>query len=73
MEKKTMSIQDAAKIIGISRQSAYRAVDRGEIPILRIGRRKLVPVHALERFLRGERLENENFIQHKPTEAEAAE
>jgi len=71
MERQTISIPAAAKIIGISKQSAYRAAYRGEIPVLRIGNRRLVPVHALERFLRGERLENDDFYFGKPREVQA--
>ncbi|MFP4150309.1 MAG: helix-turn-helix domain-containing protein, partial [Nitriliruptoraceae bacterium] len=33
-----MTIPEAAKLLGISRSAAYRAVARGEIPTIRIGR-----------------------------------
>jgi excisionase family DNA binding protein len=39
----TITVEHAAEILGISRSSAYRAVARGEIPVIRIGRRLLVP------------------------------
>lgn len=39
----TITVEHAGKILGISRRSAYRAANRGEIPTLRIGRRLLVP------------------------------
>ncbi len=39
----TLTVEQAAEILGISRSSAYRAVARGEIPVIRIGRRILVP------------------------------
>lgn len=45
------SVPDAAKVIGISRSAAYRAVERGEIPAIRIGRRLVVPEAALRRLL----------------------
>jgi excisionase family DNA binding protein len=44
-------VPEAAKLLGIGRNTAYEAVARGEIPSIRIGRRLLVPVAALERFL----------------------
>lgn len=39
----TITVEHAAEILGISRSSAYRAATRGEIPVIRIGRRLLVP------------------------------
>jgi excisionase family DNA binding protein len=45
------TVEEAAGLLGISRSFAYEAVQRGEIPSMRIGRRILVPKAALERFL----------------------
>jgi excisionase family DNA binding protein len=45
------TVEEAAQLLGISRSFAYEAVQRGEIPSMRIGRRILVPKAALERFL----------------------
>ena len=39
----TVTVTEAAKLLGISRSSVYEAVQRGEIPVLTIGHRKLVP------------------------------
>jgi excisionase family DNA binding protein len=44
---------DAAKLLGVSKGTAYEAARRGEIPTIRIGKRILVPVAALERMLQG--------------------
>ena len=49
-KRKTLTITEAAKILGIGRNQAYEAARRGEIPI-KIGRRILVPLAALERKL----------------------
>ena len=46
-----ITVEEAAQLLGISRSFAYEAVQRGEIPLMRIGRRILVPKAALERFL----------------------
>lgn len=54
MDKKTITIPEAAKALGIGRNQAYEAARRGEIPTIKIGKRILVPVTALERKLRGE-------------------
>jgi len=51
MEKLTISVTEAGQILGISRTAAYEAARNGQIPTVRIGRRLLVPVAALERLL----------------------
>ncbi|MGH9043846.1 MAG: helix-turn-helix domain-containing protein [Acidimicrobiales bacterium] len=47
----TVSVQEAATALGISRASAYKAVARGEVPCVRIGRRIVVPIVGLEQML----------------------
>jgi excisionase family DNA binding protein len=49
----TLTVEEAAATLGISRAFAYEAVRRGEIPSIRIGRRVLVPRAALEKLLEG--------------------
>jgi excisionase family DNA binding protein len=49
-----MTIDDAARKLGISRNSAYTAARAGELPTIRIGRRLLVPTKAFDRLLEGE-------------------
>jgi excisionase family DNA binding protein len=49
--QKTISIPEAAQELGISRNGAYEAAKRGEIPTVRIGRRLLVPRDAIDRLL----------------------
>jgi len=50
-QKYVLSVEDAGKRLGLSRPSAYQAVKRGELPVIRIGRRLLVPVAALDKML----------------------
>ena len=52
-ERQTLKIEEAAKVLGISRNTAYDAVKTGELPTIKIGRRFLVPRAALERMLAG--------------------
>lgn len=47
----TMSVDEAAAVLGIGRNAAYEAVRRGEIPSLRIGGRILVPRAAVRKML----------------------
>jgi excisionase family DNA binding protein len=53
IECQTLKIEEAAKILGISRNTAYDAVKSGQVPTVKIGRRLLVPKAALERMLEG--------------------
>jgi excisionase family DNA binding protein len=50
----TLTVEEAACELGISRSLAYEAVRQGEIPSIRVGRRILVPRHAFELMLGGE-------------------
>jgi excisionase family DNA binding protein len=50
-ERLTMSVEEVAKALGISRAFAYEAVHRGDIPHIKIGKRMLVPRAALARVL----------------------
>lgn len=47
-ERLAMSVEEAAETLGISRSLAYELARRGELPCLRLGRRLVVPVEALE-------------------------
>jgi excisionase family DNA binding protein len=47
----TWTIPEAANLLGISKDSAYQAARRGDLPVRIIGRRMLVPRAALMRLL----------------------
>lgn len=47
----TMNIAAAARVLGIGRQTAYELARQGKLPVLRLGRRLVVPKAALERML----------------------
>ena len=51
--KLVYTVQEAGALLGLSRGSAYEAARRGELPTLRIGRRLVVPIRALEKILEG--------------------
>ncbi len=53
-EAQTIAVPRAARLLGISRVSAYKAVERGELPAIRLGRRVLVLRRALDRLLEGQ-------------------
>ena len=47
-EKLTLSVEEAGKLLGVSRQIAYQLSRRADFPTLHIGRRILVPKKQLE-------------------------
>lgn len=47
----TISVEQAAKLLGISRNSAWAAIERGELETVRFGRRVVVPTPWLRRHL----------------------
>jgi predicted DNA-binding transcriptional regulator AlpA len=49
----TIDVPEAGKILGISRNAAYDAARRGEIPTIKIGDRLLVPIEQFNRMLSG--------------------
>jgi excisionase family DNA binding protein len=52
-DRKTCTVPEAAKILGISRGKAYGAAKSGEIPSIKIGKRIVVPIAALDLLLSG--------------------
>jgi excisionase family DNA binding protein len=46
-----MTVEQAAAALGVSRGTAYEAARTGRIPSIRIGRRLLVPIAALQAML----------------------
>jgi excisionase family DNA binding protein len=50
-ERLTLTVEETARLLGISRGAAYEAVRRGELPSLRIGRRILIPRSRLADLL----------------------
>ena len=50
-DRLTYTVGEAAELLGISRNSAYEAVRKGELPTIRIGRRILVPRSRLADLL----------------------
>ena len=54
-ERATVTVSEAAKILGLSRAGCYEAVKTGRLPSLRLSERRIVvPKIALDRLLAGE-------------------
>lgn len=50
-DRDTLTMSEAAEILGLGRTAAYEAARRQEIPVLRIGGRMVVPVPLLKALL----------------------
>lgn len=51
MKRLTVSVEESAQMLGISRALAYELVRKNEIPSIKLGRRLVVPLAALLRLL----------------------
>lgn len=47
----TISVEHAARLLGVSRSAAYRAAASGQLPTITFGRRLLVPTSRLLEML----------------------
>ena len=53
-EAATLRVEEAAKLLGIGRQTAYDLANQGKLPgALRLGRRIVVSKRQLDAFLEG--------------------
>ena len=52
----TVTVEEASRLLGISRAHGYELVARGELPSIRLGRRIVIPRRALVSLARGEEL-----------------
>ena len=51
-EKMTVSVEEMAERLGISRSVAYQLVKERDFPAIRVGgRRLIIPIKSLERWL----------------------
>lgn len=53
-DRLAVSVNEAARLLGISRDLAYDLVARGEIPAIRLGRRLVVARRTLQHLLAGQ-------------------
>lgn len=54
-DQATITVEEAACLLGLGRSAAYEAVRRGQVPARRLGRRLFIPVPALLDWLGIER------------------
>jgi excisionase family DNA binding protein len=51
VERLTLSVEEAAQMLGTWRALVYKLVRRGDLPRLQLGRRIVVPRRALEELV----------------------
>ena len=51
--KLVLSIAEAAEVLGVSDDLIYELTARGELPCLRLGRRKVIPTVAIQAVIDG--------------------
>lgn len=51
IQKSVYSIPEVAKVLGVSRTLAYDLANKGELPVLRLGKRMVIPKVALDKML----------------------
>ena len=65
MQNKTpllISVAEAAKVLGVSRPTAYRLAKNGGLPLVGLGGRHRVPVAELERMV-GQKISPERLAE----------
>lgn len=50
-EKLCLSVEEARKRIGLGKNLMYRYIENGTIPSIKFGRKILIPVAALSKYL----------------------
>lgn len=62
-ERLTYSVVEAAGVLGIGKDLAYALVRSGQLRTVRLGRRIIVPRHAIEELL--SRQPGESLMRHR--------
>jgi excisionase family DNA binding protein len=50
-ERAVYTVEEAGKLLNLSRPTAYRMAREGRLPVISLGRKLLVPKSALEKML----------------------
>jgi excisionase family DNA binding protein len=57
MAKEMITVDQAGRTLGVSRSTVWRLIQRGDLPSVRRGGRRLVPASAIETRTRRRRIE----------------
>jgi excisionase family DNA binding protein len=59
LNRETLTVIEAATMLGVSRGRMYASIRAGEVPAIRLGRRLVVSKHALDRVLNAPALDGD--------------
>lgn len=62
-EKLTLNVEEMGELLGVSRQTAYNLIHRADFPVLRIGKRILIPKKQLEAWMDRQVDDSDEFDQ----------
>jgi excisionase family DNA binding protein len=65
-DRLTYTVAEAGQLLGIGRGSAYQAARAGELPIVKVGRRLLVPRAALMSLLNADEPADNELVGKTP-------
>ena len=51
MEKLAVSVTEAARLISVGKSTCYALIEQGRLPAVHIGKRVIIPVAELERWI----------------------
>jgi excisionase family DNA binding protein len=54
VKREVLTVKEAGRVLGVSRNTAYKYANKGVIPTVRIGRKLVVPRARLDALLAGE-------------------
>ena len=60
VERRTITVEQAGAMLGVSRALAYQMANTGQLPVIRFGHRLLVPLKSFETML------DVTPVTHKP-------
>ena len=61
MEKLAYNVRETAEVLGISRSHAYDLIKQGVIPVIKLGRRIVVPKVKLEQLISKQESQEESL------------
>lgn len=51
LEKKLLTVTETAEICNLSRPSIYELINKGELPVIKFGRKTLIPANAIDAWI----------------------
>lgn len=49
--RRTATVREAAQMLGVSPRHLYELIARGDFPVVRLGRRRVIPLRAIDEML----------------------